>query len=660
MIGQRLGAYEVLAKLGEGGMGEVYRARDAKLNRDVAIKVLPERLAEDPAALARFEREAQAVAALSHPNILAIHDFGTAAGVTYAVTELLEGDTLRARMADGALPTRKAVDYGVHIVLGIAAAHSRGIVHRDLKPENIFITRDGVVKILDFGLAKADGDGKDDRTKIADTTPGTVMGTVGYMSPEQVRAQPIDHRTDIFSFGAIFYEMLTGRRAFRGDSQVETMNAILKEDPPEFAEVNPNLPGSLDRIIRRCLEKQPSDRFHSAHDLAIALEALSGSTNQSASTIAARATESMETPARKGGISPLLAAAAIAIVGAAAFFRRPCALRQRCSRAARVQETHVPPRPDQFGPHDAGRPTFVYSAAFDAPVRSVYTTRADSPESAELPYSDPIVTAISPKGELALIMKRRNITGYSVVGTLARASLSGGATRDLLEDVQDADWLPDGSDLVVAHAPDNRYRLEWPIGKAVYETDGWISHVRVSPDGRHVAFLDHPSMGDDRGNAAVIDASGKKQVLGGTCDSTQGLAWTPSGSEIWFTCAHGGSASRQLLGVTLAGAIRTILRVPGSLTLGDIAADGSALVINNTDRRGMIALAPGETQERDLSWLDWTQPVALSDDGKTVLITEEAEGGGPGYTVYLRKTDGSPAIKLGPGEAVALSRTASG
>ena len=253
-------------------------------NRDVAIKVLPESLAQDPAALARFEREAQAVAALSHPNILAIHDFATEGRTVYAVTELLEGDTLRARMGEHALPVRKAIDFGVHIVRGIAAAHERGIIHRDLKPENIFITKDGVVKILDFGLAKATGPlagatADAGETRIADTAVGTVMGTVGYMSPEQVRGQPLDHRTDIFSFGAVFYEMLTGRRAFRGDSHVETMNAILKEDPPEFAEINPNLPGSLDRIVRRCLEKQPADRFHSAHDLAISLEALSGTSN---------------------------------------------------------------------------------------------------------------------------------------------------------------------------------------------------------------------------------------------------------------------------------------------------------------------------------------------------------------------------------------------
>src|SRR5439155_301624 len=260
-------------------------------------------LAQDPAALARFEREAQAVAALSHPHILAIFDFGTEGGVPYAVTELLDGETLRARLieAGGALPARKAVEMGGQIVRGIAAAHEKGVVHRDLKPENIFITRAGQVKILDFGLAKTTGPAAESAATATMMSPavtegGMVLGTVGYMSPEQVRARPLDHRTDIFSFGAVLYEMLAGRRAFSGDSQVETMNAILKTDPPEFAEVNPGLPASLDRIVRRCLEKNPDERFHSAHDLGIALEAVSGSSSQ---TSAARV-EVPTSPSRLG------------------------------------------------------------------------------------------------------------------------------------------------------------------------------------------------------------------------------------------------------------------------------------------------------------------------------------------------------------------------
>src|SRR6266536_3335918 len=280
--GSRLGPYEILSPLGAGGMEEVYRARDTKLDREVAIKVLPEKLAADAAALARFEREARAVAALSHPNILGIYDLGRDDGITYAAMELLRGETLRERLEEGALPQRKALEYALQIAHGLAAAHEKGIVHRDLKPENVFVTSAGRVKILDFGLAKVSSAQPDETRSptVAATEPGTVMGTVGYMSPEQVRGRPADHRSDIFSLGAILYEMLAGKRAFRGESAVETMNAILTRDLPEPsgpAEVD--LPPLLDRIVRHCLEKNPEERFQSIRDVAFDLETASGTTS---------------------------------------------------------------------------------------------------------------------------------------------------------------------------------------------------------------------------------------------------------------------------------------------------------------------------------------------------------------------------------------------
>src|SRR5688572_2890144 len=276
--GQRLGAYEILGLLGAGGMGEVYRARDTKLQRDVALKIVPEALAGDPVARARFDAESRAVAALSHPNVIAIFDAGSEGGVVYAVTELLEGKTLRDVLKDGPLPVRRAIDVAVQAASGLSAAHAQGITHRDLKPENIFVMRDGRVKVLDFGLAKVVvpvAASKSVAATYTPTSPGVVLGTVGYMSPEQVRARPVDHRSDIFSLGAVLYEMLTGTRAFSGASAVETMNAILTEDPPELARSNAALPPALGRIIRRCVEKEPEQRFESARDLAFALEAIS-------------------------------------------------------------------------------------------------------------------------------------------------------------------------------------------------------------------------------------------------------------------------------------------------------------------------------------------------------------------------------------------------
>src|SRR2546430_4884426 len=290
--GTKLGRYEIRSKIGEGGMGEVYRAYDGAMHREVAIKVLPAALSADKDRLARFEQEAQSAGALNHPNILVIHHIDTHDGAPYIVSELLEGETLRQRMSGTALAQRRVIDYASQIAHGLAAAHEKGIVHRDLKPDNIFITKDGRVKILDFGIAKlTQPDGNLSQTEIptrrVDTDPGVVMGTVGYMSPEQVKGRPVDHRSDIFSFGAILYEMLSGRRAFHGESAAETMSAILKEDPPDLSETNHNVSPALERLVNHCLEKNPEERFHSASDLAFALEALSGSTSISGQTMTA-------------------------------------------------------------------------------------------------------------------------------------------------------------------------------------------------------------------------------------------------------------------------------------------------------------------------------------------------------------------------------------
>jgi serine/threonine protein kinase len=285
--GTKLGRYEIRSQLGSGGMGEVYLARDTQLGRDVAVKVLPASFSANRDRLHRFEQEACAASALNHPNILVVHDIGAHDGAPYVVSELLEGETLRKRIAGTPLAQRRAIDYALQIANGLAAAHEKGIVHRDLKPDNIFVTNDGRVKILDFGLAKLKQlDGNQPQTDIptrrVDTDPGVVMGTVGYMSPEQLKGRPVDHRSDIFSFGAILYEMLSGRRAFHGESAAETMSAILKEDPPELSDTNKTVSPALERLVNHCLEKNPEARFHSARDLAFALEALSGAAPTSA------------------------------------------------------------------------------------------------------------------------------------------------------------------------------------------------------------------------------------------------------------------------------------------------------------------------------------------------------------------------------------------
>ena len=294
----RISHYRIVSKIGAGGMGEVYRAHDSRLDREVAIKVLPPDFAADKDRLQRFEQEAKATSALNHPNILTVYDIGEYEGSPFIVAELLEGQELRQRLDEGPIPLRKVTEYAQQIVNGLSAAHEKGIVHRDLKPENLFITKDERVKILDFGLAKLrapklEANSSEDETRRAITNPGMVMGTVGYMSPEQVRGQTTDYRSDIFSFGAILHEMITGRRAFRHETMAETMSAILKEDPGELSESNPNISPSLERIVRRCLEKKPERRFQSTSDLGFALEALS--TTSSSSALRTEAGPTLET-----------------------------------------------------------------------------------------------------------------------------------------------------------------------------------------------------------------------------------------------------------------------------------------------------------------------------------------------------------------------------
>src|SRR6202162_483383 len=348
----RLGPYEIVSPLGAGGMGEVYRARDPRLGREVAIKVLPDSFSRDADRLRRFEQEARAAGVLNHPNITAVYDIGTHEGTTYVVSELLEGETLRGRLAGGPLPSRKAIDYALQVAHGLAAAHEKGIVHRDLKPENLFVTNDGRGKILEFALAnlvRPEDPGAQTGlpTATAGTEPGVVMGTIGYMSPEQIRGRPADVRSDIFSFGAIFYEMLAGQRAFSGASAADTMSAILAKDPPDLSATNQALSPGLDRIVRHCLEKNAEERFHSAHDVAFDLEALSGLSSPSAAALAAPSGARRQ-PSTSSARGPRRAAG------------RPRGRSRRrqesvVEASARLSPAHLPARPGPFGPFRARR-----------------------------------------------------------------------------------------------------------------------------------------------------------------------------------------------------------------------------------------------------------------------------------------------------------------
>ena len=653
--GTKLGPYEIQSPIGAGGMGEVYRGRDARLNRDVAIKILPASFSADPERLQRFAQESRAAAALNHPNILSIFDIGEDRGTPYVVSELLEGETLRDRLRNGPLSsTRKAIEYAQQIARGLAAAHEKGIVHRDLKPENLFITNDGRIKILDFGLAKFTtpeiGDSGDAPTMQVATEAGTVMGTAGYMSPEQVRGKPTDARSDIFSFGAILYEMLAGKRAFHGDSAADTMSAILKEDPPDLSETNRNISPALERIVRHCLEKSPAERFQSARDVAFNLEAL---TDVSASTrggMPALADEGLlEEKRSRRWLIPVLAALLVAAswVAVYRYARRGVAgsavFHEITFRNGTVWEA-------RFAPDGQ---TIIYGAAWDGRPTELFSTRSDSTDSRSVGLPSAQIAAISSKGEMAVLLNPTT-SGLSISGRLARVPLEGGAPREVFDDVGGADWTPDGQSLAVVRlAPNGRRHVEFPPGNVIYEPDSWCSNPRFSPNGQWLAFADHINNGDD-GRVVIVDVHGNHKASSSFFTSVQGVAWTPDGKEAWFSAVPGG-ASRSIYALDLSGKERLIYRAPGGLTLHDISRTGHVLLTSDKARITLSALAPGDTRERSLSWFDWSLLSDMTPDGKTILFSETGEATGGNYGIYLRKTDGSPAVRLGDGNGGFLS-----
>jgi eukaryotic-like serine/threonine-protein kinase len=658
--GTKLGPYEIVSLLGAGGMGEVYRARDSRLRREVAIKVLPRALSLDSDRMRRFEQEALATAALNHPNILAVFDIGASEGSPYVVSELLEGETLRERLRSGSIAVRKALDYALQIAHGLAAAHEKGIIHRDLKPENLFITKDGRVKILDFGLAKLTQADTGSHTSMPTATHGTeagvVMGTAGYMSPEQVRGMALDPRSDIFSFGAILYEMLSGKRAFHGDTPADTMSSILKEEPPELNETNRNVSPALERIVQHCLEKNPESRFHSASDIAFDLEHLSGISGSSTRVTTAATGIGNFQPRRRLliGLAAGLALASL-VYGIGWWSGRggghaPLAEYQQITfRTGSIGNA-------RFTPDGS----IVYSASWEGGDNQLYMSRTDDPGSRELGLKDAELLSISKGGELAVRLNTKYYGGYARTGTLARVPLSGGTPREVLDNVQDADWSANGESMaVVRYVPENsHWRLEYPIGKVLFDSINWISHPKISPDGKWVAFADHENPGgDDEGSVAVIAADGtdnnKDRKLSSGWESLEGILWSPAGDEIWFTSSPSGSAENPRA-VTLSGKLRTILNVPGGMWIEDLR-NGTVLMATHQERIGIRGMAPGAKEERDLGWFGWSIVRDISPDGRKIIFEEEGNGGGPNYTVFLRDTDGSPPARIGEGLALAIS-----
>jgi Tol biopolymer transport system component len=605
--GMRLGPYEIVRPLGSGGMGEVYTARDTRLDREVAVKVLPEQLAQDADALGRFEREAKAVAALSHPNILALHDFGREGDVVYAVTELLEGETLRDMIDGGPIAQRRAIEYAVQIARGLSAAHGRGIVHRDLKPDNVFVTRDGRVKILDFGLAKsvrvaAPQDDTRSPTASAYTEPGTVLGTVGYMSPEQVRGGEADARSDIFSFGTVLYEMLAGKRAFRRETAVETMSAILREEPAELSSVLPSVSPALERIVRHCLEKSPEQRFESARDMAFDLEALSDRslTSGTAHSGAGR---------RRAPWIAVAAAAAIAAAGVGLALRlagRP------------------PEEPPQLSYLTFSGSDSMPAASPDGRMIAFMSTRDGTPRiwlkqlagGAEAPLSagKDSFPRFSPDGASILFTRYA-----SAQPSLWRVATVGGAPRKILDDASDGDWSPDGRRIAFLRSVHSGSSEVAELATA--GSDGGsvkvllrrpshrFSGPRWSPDGKSIAVSDGTSE-TNSAEVLVVPINGGPPVvtrlperLGIEAGGANPAFISRPGEILYPQCGTAssytaGAFSRLVLQKIGSSRARTMAWVPGEVSRLDVVSPGAVVVASTVTRSGLreLALSDGRVQ----------------------------------------------------------------
>ena len=621
-------------------MGEVYRARDPRLQRNVALKIVHPSLTITPDQVDRFSREARAAGSLHHPNILVVFDVGVENGMPYLVSELLDGESLRDRLDRGPLPYRKALDYGIQMAQALGAAHAKGIWHHDVKPANTFITTDGRIKLLDFGLAKlserVSDSAPDDPTADA-SKPGMIRGTAGYMSPEQARAERVDHRTDLFSLGAILYEMFTGTRAFQRASTVETLHAVLREEPADPLELIPSLPLAAAVTVRRCLEKSVEERFQSARDLAFQLQQLRDGTLAGRLTAAAAAASWR----RHALLAGMLALAALGVAWAIGHSpRQSPSFEQLTFRRGRIGGARFV---------SEGK-AVIYSEAGDRNHREVWRLDpSEGPKSRALPRYAGAEVLASRKGELALSLDRRFVGGKHFVGRLATAPVDGdGRPREVRTDVEDADWDPAGKDLAIVVSTATKEaesRLEYPPGHVLYVARS-IRSPRFSPDGQRIAFLEDTTGPGIVGRVAVVDLEGHFTPLTEVWRNVRGLAWSAAGDEVWFT-AGGWWADRALRAVDLGKGQRLVLSAPTSLTLWDIARDGRVLFTRDDENRGLVGRPPGATDETDVSLYDSTGLASLSADGRSLLFNDR-------FGLYLRSADEtSPPLDLGFGEAYA-------
>lgn len=644
-IGTRFGAYELLAPLDAGGLGEIHRARDMHQGRDVALWILSfEALGDDTRA--RLDQAAQATAAVRHPSILAVLEVGEQDDMLYLVTELLEGQTLRERLARSSVPPRRATGYALQLAQGLAAAHEHGLAHGNLSPEHVFLNRDGTLKILHSALGGRRGKAAGKRPRGTDKEEGAGI----YTAPEQLCGLPADARSDVFAAGAILHEMLSGRNPFARHSASANMRAILEEEPPDLIETGFRVPPVLARIVRRCLAKDPAERFQSADDLAFALEAVSWPEHVPPAILDESSGVYIPERRRLGTILAgcILTAGMVVVtfaIGQSVGGRQAPSYEQVTFRRGVIPAA-------RFWPEHRG---IVYSAAWEGAPLQVQETRPGTRESVALGLPGASLLAVARSGELAIVRAARFHDGSALRGSLARVPQGSKSPRDLLKNVDWADWDPASDRLAVVLSTNGRDRLEWPPGQILYESTGRISHPRISPAGEQVAFFDHPDRESERGSLAVVDLKGRSHTLSSGWLRATGLAWSPGGDEVWFTGSQD-DTSTSLSAATVAGRVRLLSRSPGRLVLHDVGSDGRVLLARETLRQEILWIAPGSSRARALGWFDAPRVRDLSADGRVLLFDDRDSVDPTARAVYLRRLEGSDPVRLRPGTALALSR----
>jgi serine/threonine protein kinase/WD40 repeat protein len=628
--------YRVERELGAGGMATVYLAEDLKHHRKVAIKVLRPELAAVIGA-DRFLREIETIAGLQHPHILGLIDSGEVDGTAYYVMPFVEGESLRDRLnREKQLPVGDAIRIATEVAGALDYAHRHGVIHRDIKPENILL-HEGQALVADFGIALAASKAGGERM----TETGMSLGTPQYMSPEQAMGErEITARSDIYALGAMTYEMLVGEPPFTGPSAQAIIAKVLTTDPVAPAALRRTVPSHVELAVLTALQKLPADRYGTATQFADALRGSGAGAATSATPAPSRHARS-----KLGSLAFGLAGIAVGAAAVWGFTRSDAGL----ENAVFVQRTFGTEAIFTARYTNSGT-GIVYSAAARGSTPRLYSLSSDYPEPRQIGDSGTQLLSVSSKNELAVVLRTTYVLHRLFAGTLARMPIGGGAPREILADVRDADWSPDGTELAVVHEMKGRDRLEYPIGTVLYESFGYLSDPRVSPDGKTIAFHEHALRFDDRGTVSVVDLKRSHRVLTGEYWGLEGLAWRPDGKRLLFGGAIKGFY--QVHEVSMSGSDRLVLPSAGTVTVQDVAPDGRMLLTRDDMTSRLFVKRAGDAQARDISWLDNSSQPLLSRDGELVAFTDESE---TIYSTLIRKSDGSPAVRLGDGGPRALS-----